>query len=317
MRREQSQKLPEVTRTYISPHLDSTRWEVYSPRADDIIVTTSYKCGTTFTQQILYNMLVRNTFDDEQFPQIDQASPWIDARFHQDSKDELRKTLEELPHRRFIKSHLPLDGLPYFPEAKYLIVARDPRYVFMSLLNHYGAYTDLMYQLLQWEGEPQQPRYDGDPLALWRKWISKGWFAWEQEGYPFWQNMGHTQSCWNFEHLPNFMFLHYSDMVGDTSAIVRRIADFIEHPMTDDDVDAVTRAVSFKRVKEQAVAESEATKGQPDAFAGGQATFINKGSNGRWRDLLGEEELAMYRTTRDKVLTPDCARWLEEGGGVE
>ncbi|MBO6557321.1 MAG: sulfotransferase domain-containing protein [Pseudomonadales bacterium] len=311
-----SNSLPEVTRTYINPHLDSTRWRIYTPRANDIVVTTSYKCGTTFTQQILYNMLVRNTFEDEHFPKIDTASPWIDARFHSESLEVVEERLEKMTHRRFLKSHLPLDGLPYFSELKYLIVARDPRDVFMSLVNHYGAYTDLMFKMLEWDGQPQQPRYEGDIKSLWRNWISKGWFTWEQEGYPFWQNMGHTQSYWNYKHLSNFMFLHYGDMIADTPKQIRRIADFIDHSMTDEEVEAVANAVSFKRVKAQAIAETEANKDLPDAFEGGQATFINKGSNGRWRDVLDEEDLQMYRTTRDKVLTPDCATWLEKGGEV-
>lgn len=112
------------------------------------------------------------------------------------------------------------------------------------------------------------------------------------------------------------MFLHYGDMISDTPREIHRIAEFIGHRMADDEVEAVARAVSFKRVKEQAVAESDANRDRPDAFEGGQATFINKGNNGRWRDVLSEKDLEMYRDTRDKVLTPDCARWLEEGGEV-
>lgn len=62
-------------------------------------------------------------------------SPWIDARFQGPVDEELAQ-LEAQTHRRFIKSHLPLDGLPYYPNVKYLVVARDPRDVFMSLMNH-------------------------------------------------------------------------------------------------------------------------------------------------------------------------------------
>ncbi|MGV0035009.1 MAG: hypothetical protein ACNYPE_08585 [Candidatus Azotimanducaceae bacterium WSBS_2022_MAG_OTU7] len=51
----------------------------------------------------------------------------------------------------------------------------------------------------------------------------------------------------------------------------------------------------------------------PEVFRGGLATFINKGTNGRWRDILTDEDIGLYRETQDKVLTPDCAAWLEEG----
>lgn len=309
-------KIPEVTRTYINHHLDSTRWGIYHPRADDIIVTTSYKSGTTYTQQILYNLLVESTSEMEVYPDFGMASPWIDAR-HWGPKEDLGTLLESQEHRRFLKSHLPLDGLPYFPEVKYIIVARDARDVFMSLLNHYGAYTDSSYAELNSEGVEPLPRYRGDPHALFEQWITRGWFEWEQEGYPFWAHMGHVQSYWDYRHLPNFMFLHYRDMVKDVAGTVVKICDFIERPIDDKELQQVVRAVSFDRVKQQAKTSTERQEGEMDGFFdGGTATFINKGTNGRWRDFLTEEELALYRETRDRVLSPDCARWLEQGGEV-
>ena len=41
--------------------------------------------------------------------------------------------LDEQPHRRFIKSHSPLDGLPYEEAVTYVCVGRDPRDVAISL----------------------------------------------------------------------------------------------------------------------------------------------------------------------------------------
>lgn len=45
--------LPEKTHTMQCHHFDSTRWDYYEPRDDDIIVATSYKAGTTWTQALL------------------------------------------------------------------------------------------------------------------------------------------------------------------------------------------------------------------------------------------------------------------------
>lgn len=306
-------ELPTVQHHYLSHHLDSKRWEAFEPRGDDVIVTTSYKCGTTFTQQILYNLLVEDTADMEVFPNLMEASPWVDARFHGFSLELLKQLLAGFERRRFLKSHLPLDGLPYHAQVKYLIVARDARDVFMSLLNHYGSYTDQMYEMLNDDpGLEPMPRYNGDDHALWRRWISTGWFDWEQEGSPFWSNMRHTQSYWDYRHLPNFMFIHYEDMIADTPAAVGKIANFIEHEIDEAGVERVAQAVNFKTVKAQAVTQS--SREDHMAFKGGQATFINKGTNGRWREFLSEEELAMYTETRDRVLSPDCASWLENGG---
>lgn len=46
-------KTPERTRTYQTHHLDSTRWDAFVPRDDDIVITTAYKAGTTWTQRIV------------------------------------------------------------------------------------------------------------------------------------------------------------------------------------------------------------------------------------------------------------------------
>ena len=49
-------------------------------------------------------------------------------------------------------------------------------------------------------------------------------------------------------------------------------------------------------------------------WKGGGQTFINKGTNGRWKDVLTEGELAQYDAVMKKTLPADCARWLENGG---
>ena len=92
---------PKITPTYLNHHLDSSRWEVYEPEVGDIVVTTSYKSGTTFTQQILYNMLVQNTAGDETFPDLGSVSPWLDERTSPMSKEKLGGHIKTLPHQRF------------------------------------------------------------------------------------------------------------------------------------------------------------------------------------------------------------------------
>ena len=50
-----------------------------------------------------------------------------------------------------------------------------------------------------------------------------------------------------------------------------------------------------------------------EMWTGGAKQFIHKGTNGRWREVLTDEDLALYRAARDRTLTEECAIWLEEG----
>ena len=123
-------ELPRRDRIYQNHHLDSTRWNWFTPRDDDIIVATSYKAGTTFTQTIIGNML----FPDGNLPgPASFISPWLDMRVF--PLELVLGQLDAQDHRRYIKTHTPLDGLPFYSNVKYVCVSRDPRDVFMSLLN--------------------------------------------------------------------------------------------------------------------------------------------------------------------------------------
>jgi aryl sulfotransferase len=307
-----SRALPQVSHVYRNHHLDSTRWQAFVPRASDLVVSTAYKAGTTWTQQILCSLL----HPAHDISQATAISPWIDARFMGGTTAELAAKLAALPDRRFVKSHLPLDGMPFHPEVRYIVVARDPRDVFMSLLNHYENYTDVAYAMVdagERVGDPM-PRYDGDPRALFHRWISRGWFPWESEGWPYWSNMHHTQTWWPHRDLPNVLLLHYNDMLADLDAAVRRIAAFAAIDVDEAAIAHTVEATTFANVKRRVEALGPGQDGGKAFFRGGPSAFFFKGQNGRWRTLLGDEELALYAAAKRRVLDPDCARWLENGG---
>ena len=48
-------------------------------------------------------------------------------------------------------------------------------------------------------------------------------------------------------------------------------------------------------------------------FADGPRRFFNKGVNGRWRDVLSGEDLALYEAKVREKLSPGLAAWLEGG----
>jgi aryl sulfotransferase len=300
-----------VSRTYQNHTIDSTRWRGFAPRAGDVIVTTSYKSGTTWTLGVLYRMLALK--EGIEPPMMDY---WIDARMFPIELDQQLAQLAAMPHRRVLKSHLAADGLPLWPEVRYVVVGRDARDVFMSLVNHYEQFTDVAYAAFNDSpgrvGDPL-PRYDGDIHSLWRGWMTRGWFEWESEGYPWWGNMHHVASWWPLRHQPNVMFLHFNDLKADLSAQVRRLAGFIGVELTDAELADIVDGSSIDAMRQEAIDAGDPLAG---FFRDGARGFFYKGTNQRWRDVLSSEELELYQAAKSRVLPPGCAEWLESGGPV-
>jgi len=304
--------IPTLDHEYKNHHLDSTRWNAFVPRDDDIIVSTSYKSGTTWMQHIIHQLIFKG---DEGALPPGFCSPWLDARF-QGSLEEVTAGLEAQTHRRFVKSHLPFDGLPYYPNVKYVVVARDARDVFMSLWNHYGNYTDEIMEQFndrsEWSGPPFPSRPAEDRIReSWRDWMTRGWFEWESEGWPYWGNLHHTATYWPHRDLENVELFHYSDMLRDLSGQVQRLADYLGIEIDAAERERVVKATEFDQMKKDML------KGTNDmlkvAFKGGTDSFMFKGSNGRWREVFEAEDLELYDKARSQLLTPECARWLEKG----
>ena len=51
-------------------------------------------------------------------------------------------------------------------------------------------------------------------------------------------------------------------------------------------------------------------------FEGGSRRFLYKGTNGRWRDEIPPDELALYEQKATSRFTPGLASWIE-GGRLE
>ena len=184
----------------------------------------------------------------------------------------------------------------------------------MSLWNHYKNYTPEFYKLLNEDVPdlvgnplPQCPQYIGD---FWYRWMTQGWFDWEREGYPFWTNLGHIQSWWDFRDLPNILFVHFNDLLTDVEVEIKRIADYLGIEASENMVKSVAQATTFSNMKSNA---GLINPGAERAFEGGAQTFINKGTNGRWKQVLVPEDLSLYKDAVSRIMSPVCAQWLEDG----
>lgn len=242
-------------------------------------------------------------------PSLWQLSPWVDCRF-QEPAEMMHERVEALPDTRFLKSHLPLDALPYFDDVRYICVGRDTRDVFMSLANHYGSYTELTLQALAM-GDPVGgpcPKAPDDIHVLWRDYMTRASFDWETDGYPFWSHHYHLMSFWRYRDLPNVLLVHYNDLKRDLEGQMRYVAKFVDIDVAEEKWPDLVRAASFESMK------ADADRLLPEtnfAFEGGSQTFVNKGTNNRWREALSESELDLYEQAAERALDPEARAWLE------
>jgi aryl sulfotransferase len=300
--------LPRRTRVYRCHHLDSTRWDGIVPRPDDVVITTSLKAGTTWTQRIV-SLLVFQTI--ELPTTLHWVSPWPDCRFVMGAA-EMSAVVEGITHRRFLKSHLPLDALPYWASTRYIYVGRDTRDVFMSTWNHVRAYTPLAIEMLNGgEHPPAEPFWQPDDIReFWRVWMTRATYPWESDGFPYWSHHHHARSYWDYRHLPNLLFVHYNDLKADLPGEMRRIAHFLDIDVPEEKWPVLADAATFVSMKRDAhILGPEMGM----IFEGGADRFLYKGTNDRWRDVLTADDLALYEAAAARTLTPELKRWLEGG----
>ncbi|HZI39338.1 MAG TPA: sulfotransferase domain-containing protein [Acidimicrobiia bacterium] len=298
--------LPARTRTYRHHHLDSTRWDAVSLRPGDIVVSTSAKAGTTWMQRIL-SLLV---FGTGPLPDVlSKVSPWIDCRYT-DPLDEVVARIEAQEHRRFFKTHLPVDALPFDEKVRYIVVGRDTRDVFMSLWNHYRNYTEVMYAAIAAGDPPGEPlpRCPDDLRWLWTQWLTRSSFPWESDGWPFWSHHYHAAAWWEFRALENVLLIHYNDLQRDLEGEMRRVADHVGIDVAEESWPALVAAAGFEAMK----TDGARLLGPMDRFAGGPDSFLYKGFNGRWRSALTPADLGLYDAVVSG-LDPALRAWLEDG----
>lgn len=290
---------PVKTREIFSHFFDSRVWNDFAFRDDDIIIATYAKSGTTWMQQIILQLI----FDGAEDQPLHQLSPWYDLRI---LAPELRTAIDSQTHRRFLKTHLPVDALVFSPAARYLYIARDGRDAAWSFHNHHYNATDdyfRMYNADMPDGYPPLARGSADPYEFYKTWL-------ERDGYPFWPFWHHIRSWWAIRNLPNVMLVHFNDLKSDLEGSIRRIASFLGIAVDERALARIVSHCTFDYMK------ANAAKVAPRAgvsWAGGAETFINKGTNGRWRDRLTAADIAAYEQRAIAELGPDCARWLAEG----
>jgi aryl sulfotransferase len=212
--------------------------------------------------------------------------------------------LEAQTHRRFVKTHLPV---VFSARAKYIYVARDGRDIVWSLYNHHWKFVPQFYGQINCNPAcADLPRLDPPPesvLQYFQDWL-------DRDGYPFWSFWENVRSWWSVRDLPNVRLQHFARLKADMPGEIRAIAEFLDIPIDPSMWPAILEHTSFDYMKDHA--EKIVPLGG-ELWQDGAQTFIHRGTNGHWKDVLGPDEVERYETRAREELGQECAHWLATG----
>ena len=115
---------------------------------------------------------------------------------------------------------------------------------------------------------------------------------------------------WRERHRPNLLMAHYNDLKVDLAGEMRRISDFLEIDTPASLLPELAKAAEFETMKAQGAGLMPALD---FVFEGGSDRFLNKGTNGRWKGVLTENDLARFDAVMRERLSLDAAAWLTGG----
>jgi aryl sulfotransferase len=301
-------------RRYHGGICDSARWEGFPLRKGDVIITSPSKCGTTWMQTLVGTLLLGDGGIDRPMGLI---SPWLDMLTR--NRQELFDLLDAQEHRRFIKTHTPIDGLPSDDQVTYLAIVRHPLDAALSNRDHAANEADGRIAELRAAASgdvdlsdlpPRDPPHDAAEFLRW--WIDCDYPSTGTGLNSLADFAHHAAGYWELRHEPNVHLFHYADLQAHLAREVGRLAEALGVELDADSHAAAVRAAGFEAMR------SRASLLAPDAHAGmwrSDADFFRQGGRRDWASLLTPDEITAAEAKLVDLAGPDAARWSLHGRG--
>jgi hypothetical protein len=205
-----------------------------------------------------------------------------------------------------VKSHTPLDGIPLDPRATYIVVARHPLDMAVSLY-HQGDNLD-RGRISELTGQPE-PAASTAPRPPLHEWLL-GWIDLDlapRDGLDLLRGvLWHLSDAWARRHEPNVVLVHYDDLLADLDGEMHRLADRLDIAVPSPAWPDLVRAASFDAVRSQA----EVVAPDPAGVLKDRAKFFRRGTSGAGREILSHAEFAHYLHRAAALAPPDLLTWL-------
>jgi aryl sulfotransferase len=297
----------KASRRYQTWLADSSRWDGFEFRTGDIVISTPSKCGTTWMQMICALLI----FGDAGLPRpLTELSPWLDIQT--DSIANVFARLAGQRHRRFIKTHTPLDGLSIDERVTYVCVGRDPRDAAISSDNHL---TNMNREVLTRAVGSYDPAAQAagdapaeDPVERFWHWVEDD--APPSDGLEL--LLHHLGTFWDRRRATNVVLVHYADLQADLEGEMRGLAARLDIAIDEDRWPGLVAEARFDRMRERA--DELAPQVTMDGLWPDASRFFNRGTSGQWRTFLGPQDLDRYWARVRRLAPPDLAAWTHGEG---
>jgi aryl sulfotransferase len=293
---------------YQSAEEDSWRWAGFPFRPGDIVISTRSKTGTTWVQMICALLI----FQTSELPdQLGSLSPWLDHTIA--PRDEVVARLESQRHRRFIKTHTPLDGIPLDPGATYIVTARHPLDMAVSLFHQSDNIDRAAVRRLTGQPAPEATAAPAPP----RPPLSERLMRWvdrdtdpraDMDGLP--GLMWHLSDAWNRRGQPNVVLVHYDDLCADLEGQMRGLASLLGIDVPEAAWPELVRAAGFDSMR----AGASRVVPSPGVLKSSEA-FFRRGTSGNGAEILTPGELAHYYARAADLAPADMLTWLHSPAG--
>ena len=251
----------------------------FVPRADDVLIATYPKCGTTWMQQIVHSLRTRGDMD---FEEITEVVPWIEMAH--DVGQDLDADQRGTP--RAFKTHLDGDAVP--GGARYIYIIRDPRDVLVSFFRFFEGWV-----------------FEAGSIDL-NTFAREFFLPGSMRSGNYWQ---HLASWWPRHDAADTLMFSYEEMNADPRSAIVAVARFIG--IDDDATIAIAcERASFETMRAQAHRFDDnlvrryrsAICGLPNNGATGK---VRSGRVGGHRALLADDVLsACNEMWQEYVATP-------------
>ncbi|XP_053669264.1 luciferin sulfotransferase-like [Anopheles marshallii] len=240
---------------------------------DDLWIVTAPKCGTTWTQEMMW--LLDNDLNYQKASEINLIDRSIFLEFCTlvPSFDQDTITLvEQMRRPRHIKSHLPMALLPkqlWTVRPRIVYCARNPKDMVTSFYHHYRHMHGYM--------GTRETFLD----------------AILQDVVMFQPQIPHTLDFWCIRDEPNVLFVHFEEMKRNMAKVLERACEFLGKTYTPEQLKRLEEHLSFEVMKKNDSANNsillKLMKSMSSTETKDSFQFMRKGQVGSHREELSGE----------------------------